>query len=210
CQFGFQPPLFPDQETDVGVPSAQSFVRRCRRVWRKARSTLQRSARQYQRHANRRRRPTPPLRPGQRVYLSTRDLPLGVESRKLAPRFVGPFKILRRINPVAYRLQLPRSMRVNPTFHVSRLRPVATSPLVPPAKPPPPPRIVDGGPAYSIHRLMDSRRVGRGLQYLVDWEGYGPEERSWVPSRHVLDPGLIEAFHQSHPDRPCGNVRRRS
>lgn len=35
CQFGFQPPLFPSQEPEVAVPSAQRFVRRCRRVWRK-------------------------------------------------------------------------------------------------------------------------------------------------------------------------------
>ena len=29
CQFGFQPPLFPEEETDVSVPSALQFVRRC-------------------------------------------------------------------------------------------------------------------------------------------------------------------------------------
>ncbi|GJU88144.1 putative reverse transcriptase domain-containing protein [Tanacetum coccineum] len=39
---------------------------------------------------------------------------------KLAPRFVGPFKILERIGHVAYRLRLPRELSsVHDTFHVS-------------------------------------------------------------------------------------------
>ena len=42
---------------------------------------------------------------------------------KLAPRYVGPFKILERIGKVAYRLELPEELsNVHPTFHVSNLR----------------------------------------------------------------------------------------
>ena len=42
---------------------------------------------------------------------------------KLAPRFVGPFKILRRVKDVAYVLDLPPELaNVHPTFHVSNLR----------------------------------------------------------------------------------------
>ncbi|GJZ88833.1 putative reverse transcriptase domain-containing protein [Tanacetum coccineum] len=42
---------------------------------------------------------------------------------KLAPRYVGPFEILKRIGPVAYRLRLPKELsEVLNTFHVSNLK----------------------------------------------------------------------------------------
>nr|GEY81613.1 reverse transcriptase domain-containing protein [Tanacetum cinerariifolium] len=42
---------------------------------------------------------------------------------KLAPRFVGPFEITKRIGPVAYRLRLPQELNgVHDMFHVSNLK----------------------------------------------------------------------------------------
>ncbi|KAI3804332.1 hypothetical protein L1987_25792 [Smallanthus sonchifolius] len=42
---------------------------------------------------------------------------------KLSPRFVGPFKILKRVGPMAYQLELPEEMNgVHDVFHVSNLR----------------------------------------------------------------------------------------
>nr|GEZ04356.1 putative reverse transcriptase domain-containing protein [Tanacetum cinerariifolium] len=42
---------------------------------------------------------------------------------KLSPRYVGPFEIVERVGPVAYRLRLPKELvGVHDTFHVSNLK----------------------------------------------------------------------------------------
>ncbi|GKA62869.1 putative reverse transcriptase domain-containing protein [Tanacetum coccineum] len=42
---------------------------------------------------------------------------------KLAPRFVGPFAIIKKVGPVAYRLDLPKELNdVHDTFYVSNLK----------------------------------------------------------------------------------------
>ena len=96
--------------------------------------------------ADRRRIPAPTYRVVQRVWLSTKNIPIQGGTRKLAPCFVGPFNIIKVISPTAVRLRLPpTTRRVHPTFHVSRLKPVVTHALCPTPVPPPPPRILDGG-----------------------------------------------------------------
>ncbi|KAL4036961.1 hypothetical protein IC575_000539 [Cucumis melo] len=62
---------------------------------------------------------------GDKVFLKVAPM-RGVvrfERRKGESRFVGPFEILERIGPVAYRLALPPSLStVHDVFHVSMLR----------------------------------------------------------------------------------------
>ncbi|KAI2652744.1 Transposon Tf2-6 polyprotein [Labeo rohita] len=109
--------------------------------------------------------------------------------------------------------QPPLLYRISPTFHVSLLKPAGAPDgerdQDEAAETETPPLIIDGEEAYRVHEILDSRRRGRVMQYLVDWEGYGPEERSWVNAQDILDPSLIEDFHQRNPGRPAPRPRGR-
>ena len=45
-----------------------------------------------------------------------------LKSRKLTPRFIGPFQILKKVGPMAYQIALPPSLsNLHNVFHVSQL-----------------------------------------------------------------------------------------
>ncbi|GJR01628.1 putative reverse transcriptase domain-containing protein [Tanacetum coccineum] len=50
---------------------------------------------------------------------------------KLAPRFVGPFEIIQKVGPVAYRLDLPEELKgIHDMFHVSNLKKCLADPTL--------------------------------------------------------------------------------
>ncbi|WVZ65259.1 hypothetical protein U9M48_014655 [Paspalum notatum var. saurae] len=76
-------------------------------------------------YSDRRRRPLV-FEKGDHVYLRVSPMKgvhrFGVKG-KLAPRYVGPFKITEKCGPVAYRLELPPHLAaVHDVFHVSQLK----------------------------------------------------------------------------------------
>ena len=60
---------------------------------------------------------------GDHAWLSTEHLLLvsGL-SRKLANRFIGPYKVIQQINSVGFKLELPLSWLIHQVFHCSELK----------------------------------------------------------------------------------------
>lgn len=170
CAYSSQLLLFPALEGEVSCPSAQAFVRCCRRIWAKAHtpsSTLCVTALPRPSYCHILQFHFARLA---RRFGSTQDLPLQVKSKKLARRFVGPFPIQRVISPMAVKLKLPLSIRIRPTFHFSKLKPVADSPIS----------------SFSPHRWESSCLCSVPDSVPFACEGCVPEERSWVPACHIV------------------------
>ena len=99
---------------------APNFVANIRRIVSETQQAMQRAQSYQKRYYDAHHTPKQ-FQVNDYVLLSTSNMRLR-GSRKLLPRFAGPFQVLARIGTQAYKLRLPEDWTIHPTFHVSLLR----------------------------------------------------------------------------------------
>jgi Reverse transcriptase (RNA-dependent DNA polymerase)/RNase H-like domain found in reverse transcriptase/Integrase zinc binding domain/Chromo (CHRromatin Organisation MOdifier) domain len=186
-------------------PAAEEFVKKMERIHQDLAHNLREAQAKYKKHYDAHVKDHPQYKVGDFVWLSRKNISTTRPSAKLDFRRLGPFKILEVIGEAkaAYKLELPATMRIHPTFHVSLLTKYTPNVIPGRTQPEPPPIIVDGQEEFEVEKILDSRIRYNKLQYYVDWKGYGVNDRTWEPSSQFDHaPEAIEEYHRNFPNRP--------
>lgn len=99
-------------------------------------------------------------------------------NRKLYPKWIGPYKVIDKINDVAYKLQLPTHFRIHNVFHVALLRKYKPGSKIPA----PCPIDIDNEVEYEVETIKAHRHTSQksnARQYLVKWKGYDADHCTW-------------------------------
>lgn len=184
-------------ELGIKVPVANDFVKHMRDALRAAKLAMSAAQNRqklaydgHHRHLD--------FTIGDEVLLQSKNLKFKGQglTRKLMPKWVGPFAVTRRAGEVAYELKLPTSMKaIHNVFHVSLLKPWKHDGRY---QPPPPSINIDGEAEWGVEQVVQHRDVKWGnadtarnrkpkREYLIKWEGYGVEHNSWEPSEGLTN-----------------------
>ena len=111
---GMEPVLHPSEYHTTNNEAAKNRVRRMEEAWEQATRAIHKKAAII---------PPAQYKSGDQVWLEATHLKLSHQGSKLNPKHYGPFKILKEISPVAFKLKLPVSWTIHLVFHASLLTP---------------------------------------------------------------------------------------
>ena len=195
------------------APAATSVYRvdKIKQALRLAKANAERAQQRQERLANKKRKDIR-FNQGDQVLLSTKYLRLPGEGlgrsgrRKLLPRYVGPYTILRIFNEASYELHLPDKMTCHPVFHASLLKKYCAGPFT---STPPPVTIFAGEPEWEVDEIIGHKEVlvnkGEGRKkggskakatfFHVKWKGYGGEFETWEPEDYLRKaPEVVQQY----------------
>ena len=153
---------------------------------------------------NKSRRPVLDLKKGSRVLVNPHSLEW-VDSKgtgaKLKQRWIGPFEVIQRINPKVYRLRMSNQYPGLPVFNIEHLKPYKESEekwgertLMRESR-----RIKPASEEYSVEAVIGHRRKTRGMEWLIRWEGYGPQFDTWEPTACLKNaPLVLNEYKKAH------------
>lgn len=194
----------PRSVSDLAVPprdgprSASRFVDTQQTILTECQDALD-QAQQRMKFYYDRNRPTTSFRVGDQVLLDTSNLALhhvgNDGKRSLAPKYIGPYPILKITTPDTYKLGLPPGLKLHDEFHLSRLRRYTPDDLTTRDNRVPALITSDGSLGLQVKEVL-KHRVRRGAdEYFIRWYGSANQD-SWEPAESLTQVrGLIDAFH---------------
>lgn len=195
--------LFAATVKSVNVPAAQAFAEKLHARIKLAKQALQAARSRMKAYANASRKDKR-FATSDLVLLNCRKMVFPHrEGNKLQPKWIGPFKILKRVGPVAYKLELPDTMKIHPVFHVNLLRQWHADPNRPIH---PSVLIIAGNEEFEVEAILKHRPKTaegpnhHGLEYLVKWKGFGPEHNQYLPRAEMAHcKRLVTAYWAKKP-----------
>ena len=186
-------------------------------IHKETKAALELTAETMKKYYDRKRQPSQAHKVGDKVYLEGLNLTIARPMTKLSDKRYGPFKIVKKVGPSAYKLRLPqRWKRVHDVFNEYLLTPFR-SPSYPSQQarlPDEPPDLEADDPdkaVYDVEAILGARVRRGNLQYLVKWLGYSDEENSWEPAGELLAAeDAIRNFYKKNPGapRPMDNIAK--
>ena len=104
------------------IEAADAFVTRMAQMQEEAKAALSHAADEMSRYYDRHRQHAPQFQVGEQVWLNTQNYSTDHPMKKLDHWWIGPFKILKVVSPVALKLQLTlKEKGVHPVVSVSNI-----------------------------------------------------------------------------------------
>jgi len=99
------------------------------------------------------------------------------QHQKLAPKFYGPYRIIKKIGPVVYQLALPPKAKIHNVFHVSVLKKwVGVGIPVQDDLP-----LLSQDSRLTPQAILDQRVQKGSTEVLVHWKELSPADATWEP-----------------------------
>lgn len=181
--YGLHPRTIPLEALASNNPSVDEFLKSTRESSKFAHERILIQNKKMAAYANKKRKDHT-FKVADKVLLSTKNISLedGSGSRKLHPKFCGPFKITEKINEVTFRLALSDPMKakgIHDAFHASLLKPYNEDTFDRYDNPLPPVLLKDASEEYEVEKILSTKRIRGKPHYLVKWKGYGDHENTW-------------------------------
>lgn len=189
---GYHPVTPHTVDSDLDVAATESFIEQQQALLNSAFERLQKSqanqAEQYNKTRN-----SKEFAENDLVLLSTKHThpPFlqSTGSKKLRSKYIGPFRITRKISPTAYELDLPAHIKIHPVVNVEYLKTFHQSPVEFGDRVAPRPEPIlneDLEPEYEVQEIRGHKFDKRGkLRLLCHWAGYEDHDDTFEPEENL-------------------------